>query len=242
MNIKLSIILPCYNEEQNILHIYKEILDINFNKNEIFEIIFVENGSTDNTEKEIKSVIDNNNSKKNNILFKVVKLTKNVGYGGGIKKGLESANGEFIGWAHADLQSPLEDLYKLYRLMNNDKNSFGKGKRINNRGYDGVVSRFHEKCASLILGQRMREINAQPKIFHRSVIKYFKKIPTDWTVIDTYVYYISLKEKINIYEINVIFRNRIYGHSKWKNNYKIFFMHLFFNFIYLFKLKFFDSR
>lgn len=242
MSIKLSIILPCYNEEQNILHIYKEILDINFNKNEIFEIIFVENGSTDNTEKEIKSVIDINKSKKNNILFKVVKLNKNVGYGGGIKKGLESANGEFIGWAHADLQSPLEDLYKLYKLMKNDKNSFGKGIRINNRGYDGVVSRFHEKFASFILGQRMQEINAQPKIFHSAVLKYFKKIPTDWTVIDTYVYYISLKEKINIYEINVIFRNRIYGNSKWKNNYKLFFMHLLFNFIYLFKLKFFDSR
>ena len=97
------------------------------------------------------------------------------------------------------------------------------------------------KNASLILGQRMREINAQPKIFTRSVIKYFKKIPTDWTVIDTYVYYISLKEKINIYEINVIFRNRIYGHSKWKIIIR-YFLCIYFNFIYLFKLKFFDSR
>ena len=238
MHINLSIILPCFNEEKNIAYLYREFKEIKFNDSEIFELIFVQNGSTDDTEKEIHSVINQNYRK--NLIIKMVRSDQNLGYGGGIKKGIENAKGEYIAWSHADLQTPLEDINKLYNLMKEDKNSFGKGKRTNNRGYDGIVSRFHEKCASLVLKEKMTEINAQPKIFHNSLVKHFKNIPVNWTVIDTYVYYISLKNKIKIYEIDVIFKNRIYGYSKWKNNYKIFLKHLFFNFIYLFKLKFFD--
>ena len=238
MILSLSIILPCFNEEQNIIHLYNELNEIQFKNTDFFEIIFVQNGSTDNTESEINSVIKIN--KNNNLIIKMVKSSSNLGYGGGIKKGIENSNGEYIAWTHADLQTPLKDLYKLYNCMKDNKFSFGKGYRSNNRGYDGIVSRFHEKCASIILGENMKEINAQPKMFHKSLVKHFVKIPVNWTVIDTYVYYTVLRRKIEICEIDVIFKNRIHGFSKWKTNYRIFFKHLFFNFVYLFKLKFFD--
>ena len=83
----------------------------------------------------------------------------------------------------------------------------------------------------------MVEINAQPKIFHKSLYKIFNNIPTKWTTIDTYFYYIALKNKLKIIEIDVTFKTRIYGESKWKNNFKTFFQHILFNFIYLIKLK-----
>ena len=234
--MNLSIILPCFNEEENITYLYQEFNKINFRENEYIELLFVQNGSSDNTESEIISVINQNDKK--NIKIKMVKLINNLGYGGGLKKGIEAACGEYIAWAHADLQTPLEDIYRLYNIIKNDNYSFGKGKRVNNRGYDGIVSRFHEKCASFILNEKMVEINAQPKIFHKSIIRHLTQIPERWTVIDTYIYYVALKKKINIYEIDVVFKNRIYGSSKWKNNYKIFLKHLFYNFIYLFKLRF----
>ena len=236
METNLSIILPCYNEEKNIIHVFNEFKKIQFSKEFIIELILVENGSTDNTEKEIDKNIADFNSE--NIEIKKVKKSKNDGYGGGIKAGINKSTGEFIAWAHADLQTPLEDIYKIFLLMKNDKNSFGKGYRTNNRGYDGIISRLHEKLASLILGQKMCEINAQPKIFHKSLIINLNSIPKKWTLIDTYIYFLALKNKKKIYEINVVFKNRIYGHSKWKNNFKAFLKHLFFNFVYLFKLRF----
>ena len=53
MSYNFSLVLPCYNEEKNIIFLYKEFLDINFNDEKI-ELIFVNNGSTDNTDEEIE--------------------------------------------------------------------------------------------------------------------------------------------------------------------------------------------
>ena len=123
-------------------------------------------------------------------------------------------------------------------MIKDKKEIFGKGFRTNNRGFDGMVSRFHEFLASIILGHKMEEINAQPKIFSKDLMKYFSEIPYKWTVLDTYVTYICLKKKIEIETINVVFRTRIYGQSKWKNNFLNFLNHIIFNILYLFKLRF----
>ena len=56
MSYNFSLVLPCYNEEKNIIFLYKEFLNINFN-NEKIELIFVNNGSTDKTDDEINKVI-----------------------------------------------------------------------------------------------------------------------------------------------------------------------------------------
>ena len=137
-----------------------------------------------------------------------------------------------------DLQTPLIDFLKLYRLINKKKNILGKGYRTNNRGFDGIVSRIHEKLASVILGVKMREINAQPKIFNRELLSLFNNIPFKWTTLDTYILYTCLKNKIEIQTIDVVFNTRKYGESKWKNNLFTFITHIVFNVLYLFKLRF----
>ena len=103
MNTNLSLILPCFNEEKNISFIYEEFSQIPFNNNKA-ELILVNNGSTDNTDKEIDKIININEKLNNNITIRKVFIKKNDGYGGGIKAGLKIAKGNYIGWAHADLQ------------------------------------------------------------------------------------------------------------------------------------------
>ena len=237
MSINFSLVLPCYNEEGNIALLYEEFLAIPIN-NFHTELIFVNNGSTDNTKNEIENVIKKNQKNNNNISTVIVNLEKNKGYGGGISEGLKIAKGDYIGWAHADLQTPLIDFFKLFNLINEKREIFGKGFRTNNRGFDTIVSRFHEKLASIILGYKMREINAQPKIFSKDLMKYFTNMPHNWTVLDTYVTYVCLKKNIKIETINVVFKTRLHGQSKWKNNFRNFFKHILFNLLYLFKLRF----
>ncbi len=239
MSIKLSLILPCFNEEKNIPLLYKEFLEIPF-KETICELILVNNGSIDSTGEQIDNIIKINNQKNKNILIKKVALQKNAGYGGGIIAGLSYAKGEYIGWAHADLQSPLSDVFNLYQLIKNKKNIFGKGIRTNNRGFDTLVSRLHEKLASIILGYKMNEINAQPKVFSKDILRYFTNMPKRWTTLDTYAFYKCLINKVEIVEIKVIFKNRIYGQSKWKNNFFSFINHIILNTLYLIKLRFFN--
>ena len=235
MSINFSLVLPCYNEEKNIAFLCNEFLSLPIEDYKA-ELILVNNGSEDNTKYEIEEFIKKNNSK--NIIIKLVHLEKNKGYGGGISEGLRNALGDYIGWAHADLQTPLIDFLKLFKLIKNKKNILGKGFRTNNRGFDGIISRMHENLASLILGVKMREVNAQPKIFNRELMKYFKDIPFKWTTLDTYAVYICLKNQIQIKSINVVFNTRKYGQSKWKNNFVNFISHIFFNILYLFKLRF----
>mgnify|MGYP001355942441 FL=1 len=236
MSINFSLTLPCFNEEQNILHLYNEFKKLPLAGIKA-ELIFVDNGSVDLTGEKIDEVIKINKADNTNFIIKKITLESNQGYGGGIVAGLLGSSGDYIGWTHADLQTPLIDFYNLYNLINNKKLVFGKGYRVNNRGFDGLISRLHERCASLILGFNMREINAQPKIFHKSVLKYFTNMPKKWTTLDTYANYICLLNNIEIVKIDIIFKNRLYGESKWKNNFSVFVKTIFFNLLYLIKLR-----
>ena len=238
MSFNFSLVLPCYNEEKNIAFICDEFLNLPL-KNYKAELVLVDNGSYDDTKNEINKAIKKNNSQ--NIDIKLVSLKNNKGYGGGIAEGLKKAEGDYIGWAHADLQTPLADFFKLFINIKDKKNILGKGFRTNNRGFDGVVSWLHENLASLILGVKMKEINAQPKIFNRELMSYFPNIPYKWTTLDTYIVYTCLKNKIEIKTIDVVFNTRRYGHSKWKNNFTNFISHILFNILYLFKLRFFKK-
>ena len=235
MTINFSLVLPCYNEEENISLLYKEFSEIPLDQYRA-ELILVNNGSIDGTQKEIEKIINNN--KKDNINVVLLNLKKNLGYGGGISEGLKIANGDYIGWSHADLQTPLIDFFKLFNLIKNKQKVFGKGIRVNNRGYFGLISKMHEVLASIILGYNLKEINAQPKIFSKDVLKYFNNMPKKWTTLDTYAVYISLENNIDIVEMDVIFRNRVHGESKWQNNFSNFIKHIFFNIMYLVQLRF----
>jgi len=242
VNINFSIILPCYNESSNIHELYKELISLQ-TKNIFFEVVFVNNGSIDETGNKIDEIVDNL-SKSNIQNFTITKLNlkQNQGYGGGILEGLKIAKGEFIGWTHADLQTPLNDFLELFYLIRGKKKIFGKGKRVNNRKFDSLVTKMHEISATIILGENLKEINAQPKIFHRNDLNKFNNPPKKWTTIDTYFYYKSLKNNFQIIELDVVFKPRVHGQSKWKNNLLVFIKHLFFNFVYLFKLKFNDKK
>lgn len=233
MSINFSLVLPCYNEEDNVLPLYKEINELPL-EDEKCEIVFVNNGSYDDTEKKIDEIISDN--KNQNIIIKKLNLKKNRGYGGGIWEGVKVSSGEYLGWTHADLQTPLIDCLKLYRKIQGRNKIFGKGYRTNDRGFDGIISRFHEHCASIILGYRLRDINAQPKIFSKDFINYLTNVPNS-IVLDTYATYVALENKFKIETINVNFKNRIYGESKWKNRLSTFFGQIISNFFYLFKLR-----
>ena len=241
MNLKFSLILPCFNEEKNIRFLYDEFKKFPI-KNEKVELIFVNNGSIDKTEEEIDKVI---NEEKLNINssteIRKINLAINQNYSGGVIAGLKEAKGEFIGWCHADQQTPLMDFYKLYELIKDKSNILGKGFRKNRIGLDSYITKLHEICASIILGHKMKEINAAPKIFNRSLLNLFNNMPLTSTLLDTYIVYTCIKNKIEIFEINVEFKKRIYGESKWKNNIQNLIKHLSINFYYIIKLRFFND-
>ena len=122
--MKLSIIIPCYNEELSLNKLVDNCLT---NINDDIEIILVDNGSTDSTFKSLTNL-----NLPNNII--PLRIEKNIGYGNGILYGLNLAKGEVISWTHADLQTDVSDVLKGYKKFENElisKKCMVKGERKN---------------------------------------------------------------------------------------------------------------
>lgn len=208
-NNLLSIITPSYNEKNNIENILKEYAKF---KKYNFELIFVNNGSTDGTEKILAKFSKNENYK----FLKIINVKKNIGYGHGIMTGVKEAKGELISWTHADLQTPPKDVFKAYEQYKkyDNKKYLIKGIRKGRKTSDSIISMSMAVIASAFLKMQLSEINAQPKLFHRDLKKYLSNYPNDFTL-DLFLLYRAKKNGFKIKNIEVNFLKRVHGKSKW---------------------------
>jgi len=209
-NPELSIVIPFYNEKQNILPVLNTY--IVFKKSYNFELICVNNGSFDGSTNEFNRIVKT----KKYPFIKVVTVKKNKGYGYGIMRGVKSAKGEIIAWTHADMQTRSEDVFAAFDTYNkyNDPNRIIKGNRVNRAPSAFLFSLGMAVIASIMLRKIFYEINAQPKLFHKSFLQYLKNAPDDFSL-DLFFLYIAKKHGYKITSIDVIFHNRLYGKSKW---------------------------
>ena len=212
----ISIILPCYNEFKSLSKIYKKALYIT--QNYPIEIVFVNNGSTD----ESKDFFDN--IKKNNNI-KVVDVPINKGYGYGIKMRLkEISDTQFFGWTHSDLQTDLFDLLKAYEIIisKDSKNSiFIKGERHARPIIDKFISFFMGLYNRLLfLNKDCYEINAQPSIFPNDLKdKIICNAPNNY-LLDLYAFIYAVNNGKSCVRIDVLFPQRKFGISHWNNGFK----------------------
>ncbi len=207
---KLSIIIPCYNEDKNIFPLFEKIKKI-LENNYFIEIIIVDNGSTDDTNKNIMSS-DLYKEKKINIL----KIEKNIGYGHGIMSGVNIAVGQYIGWCHADLQTEPSDVLNAY--MNNieklsNQNCIIKGLRKNRNFFDSIFTFGMSVFASFMFKKKINDINAQPKLFPRSFLNYMKDYPKDFSL-DLFLLVMAKANNYKIIDHEVIMKKRLFGEAK----------------------------
>ena len=109
--INLSIVIPCYNEGRNIPRLINRINYIIDTCKINLQFIIVNNGSSDNTKILLKKIIKSKYKK----FYKIIFIKKNIGYGGGILKGIFSSTGRIIAWTHADMQTDPYDIIKAYK-------------------------------------------------------------------------------------------------------------------------------
>lgn len=114
-DILLSLIVPCYNEEDNILLFYKEAKEIFFDIN--FEIIFINDGSSDNTEEKLKQVVESELE----IPVTAINFSRNYGKESAMFAGLQSSVGIYTAIVDADLQQPLSLVKEMITFLNNNQ-------------------------------------------------------------------------------------------------------------------------
>ncbi len=229
---KLSISVPCYNEEKNIpliISAFKKAVGERKN----IEVLLVNNGSTDNSANVFAAEL----AKEQGGIFKLVKVVKNQGYGFGILSGLEAATGNVLAWSHADMQTDPADVIQGFDLFSGDE-IFIKGKRKNRALLEALFTFGMQIIASLALKTYLDDINAQPKIFSRNFYEKFvkNKAPHDFSL-DLFVLYMAKKHDLKIKEIAVDFAKRLHGEAKgggsWKTRIKLIKR----TFTYIFELK-----
>lgn len=111
----LSIVMPAYNEGKNIYHNIERVRMAIEKFVKDYEIIVVNDGSSDNTKDEILR------AKQEIAQVRLVSYSKNKGKGGAIKKGVEAACGEYIAFLDADLDLPPEQLEKYLKQLKDNK-------------------------------------------------------------------------------------------------------------------------
>ena len=231
----LTIVIPCFNEAENIpiiLNRFKVVED-KFELKNIFKILIVNNGSTDNTNKVL------NNEIKKFSFAKALNIRNNKGYGYGIIQGLRKTSTEFIGWTHGDLQTDPEDIVKgieLIKKSNFSEKLFIKGCREGRPIFDQFFSDCMSIFESLLFLYPLYEINAQPTIFHRSLFDKCFNPPNDFSL-DLYFYIFALKSNLIVKRIKVKFLNRLHGYSKWNKNFKSKLRFIIRTFLYSIKLR-----
>ena len=205
--MKYSLIIPCFNEEKNLPLLIEKSKEL-LSRNDI-QLILVDNGSTDNT----KKILLNYKLKHKNL--SVVHVKENKGYGFGILSGLNEAEGDIIGWTHADMQTdPNDFLEGIIFFKKFSENIFVKGKRYGRPFGDTFFTIGMSIFESILLGTRLWDINAQPTIFSKSFFHSLKNPPNDFSL-DLYFYYKAIQSNLKIYRFPVLFGERAHGVSHW---------------------------
>ncbi len=205
--IYCSLVIPCYNESKNIpliLEKCKVLLEVGS-----IEVILVDNGSSEDTSEVLANLLP-----KYPGCHSVV-VDRNQGYGYGILKGLQFAKGEILAWTHADMQTDPQDIIlglDIFRLHGLD--IFVKGLRYGRPFFDVFFTVGMSVFESILLRQKMWDINAQPTMFSRKFLQTWSSPPKDFSL-DLYVYYQAQIQGLNIFRFPVKFRDRSNGVSSW---------------------------
>jgi len=207
---ELSIVIPCYNEAQNIPLIVERLKTVHDAFNEV-EVILVDNGSSDNTTEVMTKILNQEQTS----FINCHRVDKNVGYGFGILSGLKQAQGKYLAWTHADMQTDPVDVVTAYKkLISQPKQqSIIKGNRKNRNALDTLFTFGMSVITFFILKKWYHDINAQPKVFAREFYDKLDRAPHDFSL-DLYILFLAKSLNYQILTIPVFFNKRQFGEAK----------------------------
>lgn len=112
---KVSIIVPCYNEEENILDFYDATIKVLDKSNSFYELIFVDDGSKDKTKELLKEL-----SSTKNCCIKVLVFSRNFGKEAAMYAGLKEAQGDYVCIIDADLQQDPVHILEMEKTLDDN--------------------------------------------------------------------------------------------------------------------------
>ena len=202
----LSIVLPAYNEEMNIANTAETLAKLLEEQGIEYELVFISDGSKDNTSAEILKVSQQNPR------IKGAEFSRNFGKEAGIFAGLELTTGDAVIVMDCDLQHPPEAIPEMWRLWKNGaevvegiKTSRGK----ESLGHKLSAGLFYKIMSRLI----KMDMNASSdfKLLDRKVVNVLLELPERNTFFRALSFWTGFRTEKVTYEV----QERQYGESKW---------------------------
>ena len=148
----ISIVVPCYNEEESIPRFYDEINSVSKDMNKVnFEFIFVNDGSKDNTLKILKEL----NKKDKRV--KYISFSRNFGKESAMYAGLEYSKGDYVAIMDADLQDPPYLLKEMYETLKEKNFDCVATRRVTRKG-EPVIRSFFARCFYKIINKMSKSL------------------------------------------------------------------------------------
>lgn len=165
---QLSIIIPLLNEEESLEELYSWIANVVQARGLSYEIIFVDDGSKDQSWEVIKKL----NEKDKNV--KAIRFRRNFGKSQALNAGFKQARGEVIITMDADLQDSPDEIPTLYQMIIDEKWDLVSGwkkKRYDHKLTKNLPSKLFNWAARKTSGLQLHDFNCGLKAYHSSVIK-----------------------------------------------------------------------
>lgn len=207
---RLSLVIPCYNETANLPILLPRCAELTSRGS--VEVILVDNGSTDSSPMILAELLPRYRG------CRSIRVEKNQGYGFGILSGLRVAEGELLGWTHADMQTDPVDARRglsLFEACGDD--IFVKGRRYGRPVSDTLFTVGMSAFETVLLGHPLWDINAQPTLFSRAFFETWRQPPHDFSL-DLYAYYRAKRGGLPVHRFPVHFGERAHGMSRWNVN------------------------
>ena len=208
--MKLSIIIPAYNEEKRILHTledYYYTFSTHFGNE--FELIVEMDGCVDNTPKIVKEFAEG----KSNV--KVLEFEERLGKGGGIRKAFEVAMGKIVGFTDADDSTPAKEFLKLVKKIEKGYDVVLGSRWLKESKvfvpqplYRRILSRGFNLLVRLLFGLNIRDTQCGVKVFRKEVIDaILPHLQVNGFAFDVELLYLAHKKGFKIKEAPIEWHN-----------------------------------
>ncbi len=167
---QLSVVLPVYNEEENLRPLYEGLSRVCAGLGRNYEVIFVDDGSTDNSYEVLREIAGRDSK------VRVLRLRKNVGQTAALMAGFDHASGEVVVTMDADLQNDPNDIPRLLELINQgyDVVSGWRRNRKDSFLYRIMPAFLANKLISWITGLYLHDYGCSLKGYRREILSELK--------------------------------------------------------------------
>ena len=203
--MKLSIIIPMYNEQESLDSLFLELSDL-FGQEAKTEIIFINDGSSDNTLNILESKIKNYPS------WSIINLYRNYGKSVALQAGFDNSKGEIIATMDADLQDNPKEIHHLIEELEKGYDVVSGWKKNRKDPLEKkIASKIFNFFVRVFSGLKIHDSNCGIKVFKREVTEML----TLYGGRHRYIPLLAHQKKFLISEVVVDHREREFGISKY---------------------------